>query len=82
MNSKDNIFNKQRKFNTIELWKKVTVEQWYDAKWQLKNSIRSVEQLKKIITLSAFQESEIERTLNVLKNEGKEALRITPIMHH
>lgn len=78
MNSKDNIFNKQRKFNTIELWKKITAEQWYDAKWQLKNSIRSVEQLKKVITLSAFQESEIERTLNVLKNEGKEALRITP----
>ena len=53
-------------------------EQWNDANWQLKNSIRSVDQLKKVIKLNAFQESEIERTLIALKNEGKEALRITP----
>jgi lysine 2,3-aminomutase len=74
----DNIFYSPRKFNTIELWKNVTDEQWNDVNWQLKNSIRSVEQLKKIITLNAFQESEIKRTLVALKSEGKEALRITP----
>lgn len=73
-----NIFYKPRKYNTIELWKNVTDEQWKDANWQLKNSIRSVDQLKKVIKLNAFQESEIERTLVALKNEGKEPLRITP----
>ncbi|HQI69209.1 MAG TPA: KamA family radical SAM protein [Bacteroidales bacterium] len=78
MNSEKDIFYKPRNYNTIELWKNVTKEQWYNANWQLKNSIRSVEQLKKVIKLNAFQESEIERTIIALKNEGKEALRITP----
>jgi lysine 2,3-aminomutase len=78
MKSKDTIFYIPRKFNAIELWKNVTAAQWNDAKWQLKNSIRSVEQLKKVIKLNAYQESEIERTLITLKNEGKEPLRITP----
>jgi len=75
---KNTIYYEPRKYNTIELWKNVTVKQWNDASWQLKNSIRSVEQLKKIIKLNAFQEKEIERTLKALRNEGKEPLRITP----
>lgn len=78
MYNEEDVFYKPRKYNTIELWKDVTDEQWYDANWQLKNSIRSVGQLKKVIKLNAFQESEIERTLVTLKNEGKEPLRITP----
>lgn len=78
MISTDNIYYKPRKFNTIELWKNVTEKQWNNAGWQLNNSIRSVEQLKKAIKLNVFQASEIERTLISLKNEGKEPLRITP----
>jgi len=78
MNTNDNIFYKPRKFNTIELWKDVTEEQWHDANWQLKNSIHSVEQLSRVIKLNAHQQSEIERTLKTLKSEGKEPLRITP----
>ena len=78
MNSENTIFYRPRKFNTIELWKDVTVEQWNNATWQLKNSIRSVDHLKKIIKLNAFQVGEIERTLVALKKEGKEPLRITP----
>ncbi|HAN17773.1 MAG: hypothetical protein A2X13_08465 [Bacteroidetes bacterium GWC2_33_15] len=74
----DTIFYISRKFNTIELWKDVTEKQWNDANWQLKNSIKSVEQLKQVIKLNAYQEKEIERTLITLKNEGKEPLRITP----
>ncbi len=78
MQLEEKILFEPRKFNTIELWKNVTQEQWNDANWQLKNSIRSVEQLKKVIKLNAFQESEIERTLIALKHEGKEPFRITP----
>jgi lysine 2,3-aminomutase len=78
MHTKGNILYNQRKYHTIDLWKNVTEEQWNDANWQLKNSIRSVEQLKRVIKLNAFQESEIERTLIRLKKEGKEPLRITP----
>jgi lysine 2,3-aminomutase len=77
--SKDiNFFFTPRNHNTIELWKNVTDEQWNDPNWQLKNSIRSVEQLKKIIKLNSYQENEIKRTLEILNNEGKDALRITP----
>lgn len=74
----DNLFYLPRKYNTIELWKNVTVEQWNDPKWQLKNSIRSVEELSKVIKLNEFQKTEIQRTLNALRSEGKDALRITP----
>ena len=78
MKSEDAIFYKPRKYNTIELWKNVTPKQWNDAKWQLKNSIRSVDQLKKVIRVNPFQESEINRTINALRGQGKEPLRISP----
>ncbi|MBN2595392.1 KamA family radical SAM protein [Labilibaculum sp.] len=78
MHPKEDIFYQARNFNTIELWKNVTGEQWYDADWQIKNIIRSVEQLKKVIKLNSLQENEINRTVSTLKKEGKEALRITP----
>lgn len=78
MKNKDKIFYKQRDYKSIEIWKNVTEEQWNDADWQIMNSIRNVEKLKKVITLTRFQEEEIQRTLNTLKNQGKEALRITP----
>jgi lysine 2,3-aminomutase len=74
----EKILNKPRNFRSIELWKEITDQQWNDPVWQVQNSITSVGQLKKIIVLNKFQEQEIERTLKVLKNEGKEALRITP----
>ncbi len=78
MAEKNNILYEPRKFNTIELWQNVTAEQWYDANWQLKNSIRRVEQLKKVIPLDEYQEKEIERTVAELKKQGKDPLRITP----
>ena len=78
MKFKDKIFYQPRKYNSIELWKDVTDAQWNDPKWQMKNSIRNISQLKKVIKLSIFQENEIERTLLTLENEGKEPLRITP----
>lgn len=78
MNENEKIYYEPRKHNTIELWKEVTEEQWNDAAWQIKNSICNVEQLKKVIKLNSFQESEIQRTLEELKRQGKEPLRITP----
>jgi lysine 2,3-aminomutase len=78
MHFEDKLFYKPRKFNTIPLWKNVTKAQWLNAKWQLGNSIRTVEQLKQVIQLNEFQASEIQRTLSTLKSQGKEPLRITP----
>ncbi|MBN2401328.1 MAG: KamA family radical SAM protein [Spirochaetes bacterium] len=78
MKIKDRIYYIPRQYNSIRLWKNVTKEQWNDATWQLQNSIRSVEQLKKVIKLNKYQGTEIERTVNTLKSQGKEPLRITP----
>ena len=78
LKKEEKILSEPRKFNEIDLWQNVTEEQWNDAGWQLRNAIRSVEQLKKVIKLSPYQVSEIERTLKTLKSEGKEPLRITP----
>lgn len=69
---------KPRSFNEIELWKNISKEQWYDPAWQLQNSVKSVEQLSKIIRLNKLQFSEIKRTLASLLRSGKEPLRITP----
>lgn len=78
MQRKSNFLYEPRKFDTIELWKDVREEQWNDPNWQLKNSIRTVEQLEKVIKLNNYQKAEIERTLNTLKSQGKEPMRITP----
>lgn len=67
-----------RKYSNIDLWKDVTEEQWNDPSWQRKNSIRSVDQLKRVIKLNDHQEAEIRRTIATLRQEGKEPLRITP----
>ena len=78
MNTDNTVLYTPRNYNTIDIWKDVTTEQWNDAKWQQKNSIRSVEQLKQVIKLNSYQEKEIKRTLKTLDDQGKEALRITP----
>ena len=71
---KSTIYSQPRKYNTIELWKEVNDEQWNNPDWQLKNSIRSVEQLKKVIKLNRYQEKEIERTIRILRNQISQVL--------
>jgi len=78
MNENNDVLYKPRHYSSIELWKDVTEAQWNDALWQQRNSIRSVEQLAKIIRLSDYQRDEINRTIIALKRQGKEPLRITP----
>lgn len=77
MKNNDFLF-RQRDFREIPLWKNVSEEQWFDAKWQLMNRVRTVESLKKIIKLSPYQESEIQRTIDTLRAAGKDPMRITP----
>jgi lysine 2,3-aminomutase len=69
---------KGRHRSEIELWRDVSQADWDDPVWQMKNSIRTVEPLKKVIRLNRHQSQEIERTISTLKREGKEPLRITP----
>lgn len=78
MKAKEDFLYVSRHYSTVELWKNITDNEWYDAAWQLKNTIRSVAQLKAIIKLNPYQEREIQRTIDALKKQGKEPLRITP----
>ncbi len=78
MNNNNDFLYYPREYNKIELWKDVTPGQWSDPAWQRKNSIRSVDQLKKVIRMNDHQEKEIRRTIETLRQEGKEPFRISP----
>jgi lysine 2,3-aminomutase len=67
-----------RHFREIPLWANVSSGQWNDPHWQLKNSIRNVSELKRVISLSNKQLSMIEETISQMRTQGKEPLRITP----
>ncbi|MEN6568892.1 MAG: KamA family radical SAM protein [Rikenellaceae bacterium] len=74
----EKIYYRPRDHKKIELWKNVSDKDWNDPLWQQKNSIKTVEQLSKVITLTDYQKKEIERTVSTLISQGKEPLRITP----
>lgn len=45
-----------KEFNKVEwkhisIWKDVPPEKWYDYKWQLSNTIKDIETLKKLLLL-------------------------------
>ncbi|MFH1213632.1 MAG: KamA family radical SAM protein [Candidatus Neomarinimicrobiota bacterium] len=71
-------FIKPRDFRSVPLWKNVTAEQWCDPVWQRQNVIRDIAELHQVIRLSDFQQNEIARTIESLRNEGKEPMRISP----
>ncbi|BDR66487.1 L-lysine 2,3-aminomutase [Clostridium tetani] len=54
-------------YKTIELWKDITEDQWNDWKWQVKNRITTIDQLKKIINLLPEEEEAIDRCLKTLR---------------
>lgn len=50
-----------------ELFKDVTDEQWNDWRWQLKNRIETIEDLKKYIPLTAEEEEGVKQCLGTLR---------------
>ena len=50
-----------------QLFPDVTDEQWNDWKWQVKNRIETLEQLKKYVNLSAEEEEGVKQTLKTLR---------------
>ena len=50
-------------YRTIDLWKDVSVEQWYDWRWQIKNRITNTEMLSKVIELPESEALEIDKCL-------------------
>lgn len=49
-----------RDFREIPLWKDVTDEEWRDWKWQVRNRIRDIEQLRQVINLTPEEERGLE----------------------
>jgi lysine 2,3-aminomutase len=78
MHFKDSILFRPRKFSNIALWRNISEAHWNDPAWQVRNSIRSVDQLRQVIKLNSYQEQEIERTCRSMREQGKVPLRITP----
>lgn len=54
-----------RSWKDIEIYKDVTDEQWNDWKWQVRNRVNTVEELKKIVNLTPQEEEDIKA---VVKN--------------
>ncbi|MBG0763981.1 MAG: lysine 2,3-aminomutase [Tissierellales bacterium] len=51
-------------YNEIPLWKDVKEEEWNDWKWQVRNRINTVDQLKDIINLTEKEEEDISKVLD------------------
>jgi len=52
-----------RKYNEIELWKDVTEEEWNDWRWQVRNRIKDVETLSKVINLTEQEKKDIQEVM-------------------
>ena len=50
-----------------QLFPEVTDEQWNDWKWQVKNRIETLEQLKKYVKLTPAEEEGVKKTLSTLR---------------
>lgn len=53
-----------RSYKQIPLWENVKEEDWKDWKWQVRNRITDVNQLKEVINLTEEEEKEIGETLS------------------
>lgn len=56
-----------RNFKEIEMWSDVSQEQWDDWKWQIRNRIDTIEDLKQVINLTDEEAEGIEAALKQLK---------------
>jgi len=56
-----------RSYKDIPLWKNVKEEEWNDWRWQLRNRVTTVEQLKQVINLTPEEEAGIKESLKILR---------------
>ncbi|MFP4081520.1 MAG: lysine 2,3-aminomutase [Candidatus Aminicenantes bacterium] len=67
MIKKDGSVTGGRDYKEISLWAHVSAEEWNDWKWQIRNRITSVEQLKQVVELSPEEEREVQNSLKTLR---------------
>ena len=76
------VYKPNRHWKDIELWKDVTEEQWNDWVWQLTNTIKTLDDLKKVIHLTPEEEEGVKIStktipLNITPSEiGTDCIRI------
>lgn len=56
-----------KKYNEVALWKEVTDEQWNDWRWQVKNRITDLDELKQVINLTEDEEEGVKKSLEILR---------------
>jgi len=56
-----------RNYKDIDIWKDVSERNWNDWKWQLENRITTLEELGRVIDLTAQEREGIKRSLNKLR---------------
>src|SRR4030042_6742991 len=56
-----------RNYKEIPLWKNVSAKQWNDWRWQLRNRITSVDQLKHVVEMTKEEEDMINSSLQTLR---------------
>lgn len=54
-------------YQHVDIWKNVSLDDWNDWRWQIKNSVSTVEQLAKVIPLTAKEKKGIAKTLSESK---------------
>jgi lysine 2,3-aminomutase len=69
---KMDLYKPERHWQEIELWEDVTEEQWNDWMWQLTNTIRTLDDLKKVINLTPEEEEGVRISTKTIP------LNITP----
>lgn len=69
---KQTLYKPSRHWKDIELWKEVTDEQWNDWLWQLTNTIRTLEDLQKVVNLTPDEISGVKISTKTIP------LNITP----
>ncbi len=56
-----------RSYKEVSLWKNVSKKDWDDWKWQIRNRITTVEQLKEVVNLTPEEEQGVKESLKVLR---------------
>ena len=64
---KDGTVTGGRNYRDIPLWKKVTAQEWNDWRWQLRNRITTVDQLKQVVEMTPEEEDMVNRALKSLR---------------
>jgi len=67
MIKKDGHLTGGRDYRKIPIWKDVSKAEWDDWKWQLRNRITSVDQLKQVVEMTEKEQREVNTALKSLR---------------